>query len=375
MDLKNKFCPKPFEYLDIHYVDGEFRTYTCCPTWLGVDLGSLEKASFQDIWNGPKAIEIRKSILNESFLYCSKELCPEIQSGTLHDKRYIYKRTYQQYLKLSEGRVSHGPRILYFSEDRSCNLSCPSCRTDYISISKESVEHILKVRNGHMDELIKDVESLNICSSGDPFSSKIYRPFLFELQGKNYPKLRINLNTNGVLLTPEVFEKMSMIHSNLDSIIISLDAARLETYNVVRRGGDWSKLLKNIEYLSQQRRKGKFDHLQLDFVVQDSNYREMPEFVKLGQKLRVDKVYFQRISNWGTFSKVEFLEKDIINDKHPLHQNFLNTASHPLLAHQIVKKGNLSRFMPVSKVDKCILMLKKVPGIRALRKWILQKTT
>lgn len=372
MRLTHKFCPKPFEYLDIHYVDGEFRAYVCCPTWLGVNLGDLETQTFQQVWNGLKAQEIRQSILNESFLYCSKELCPEIQANSLHDKRYMYKPDYRAYLQHESGIVPHGPKILYFSEDRSCNLSCPSCRTDFISIKKESVQHILEVRNGHMNELMADVESLNICSSGDPFSSKIYRPFLFKLEGKLYPKLKINLNTNGVLLTPEVFEKMEKIHSNLGSIIISLDAARESTYKIVRRGGDWEKLQNNITYLSEQRKKGKFDHLQLDFVVQDENYREMPEFVNLGKALGVDKVYFQRISNWGTFSKTEFLEKDIVNPNHPLHLNFREICSHPIMAHSIVKRGNISQFTPVSKNKKIVELIKKIPGLRKLRKIILE---
>jgi MoaA/NifB/PqqE/SkfB family radical SAM enzyme len=226
-----------------------------------------------------------------------------------------------------------------------------------------------------MNELMKDLESLNICSSGDPFSSKIYRPFLFELEGQRYPSLKINLNTNGVLLTPDIFHRMEKIHQNLGSIVISLDAARKETYDIVRRGGDWSKLLKNIEYLAQKRREGKFSHLQLDFVVQDNNYREMPEFVKLGKSLKVDKVYFQRISNWGTFSKTDFLDKDIINLKHPLHQNFLSIASHPLMSDSIIKRGNLSRFMPLSLQEKVTQLIKKIPGVRYLRKQIIQASS
>jgi hypothetical protein len=37
-------------------------------------------------------------------------------------------------------------------------------------------------------------------------------------------------------------------------------------------------------------------------VVQQKNFREMPEFVRLGQRIGVDTVYFSQLVNWGTFS-------------------------------------------------------------------------
>tara|TARA_Y100000780_G_scaffold159130_1_gene144280 strand:- start:174469 stop:175596 length:1128 start_codon:yes stop_codon:yes gene_type:complete len=367
MNFKNQFCPKPFEYLDIHYVDGEFRAYMCCPTWLPVNLGDIEKVGFKNLWNGEIAKEIRKSILNESFLYCSEELCPEIQSQNLHDKNFLYKKDYLDYLSYTQGEVPHGPKILYFSEDRSCNLKCPSCRKDYISLSEEDVDHLISVREGFMPELMRDVESLNICSSGDPFASQIYRKFLFELEGRKYPSLKINLNTNGVLLTSHVFEKMNKVHANLGSIFISLDAATEATYNKVRVGGNWDKVIQNIRDLVQAKKRGIIDHLQLDFVVQDNNFHEMPQFVKLGKELGVDQVYFQRISNWGTYSREEFKRKDMAHPQHAQYKRFLEVCRHPLMRNGLIKKGNIQRFIPKSNRDKAIEFIKDFSWLRRTR--------
>lgn len=374
MDLTNKFCAKPFEYLDIHYKDGEYFCYVCCPTWLPVNVGDIGKEGFSSIWNGEKIKEVRQSILNGSFLYCNKELCPEIQSDKLHEKSYIYKSEYKEYLTYTDGVVPHGPRILYFSEDRTCNLACPSCRNDYISLGPNLMEHLKATREGFLTELLKDVESLNICSSGDPFSSKIYRDFLFSFDGKTRPNLKINLNTNGVLLTKSAFQKMEKIHGNLGSIVVSLDAAREETYNIVRRGGDWNKLLQNLKMLVDMRRAGKFEHLQLDFVVQDHNYREMPEFVSLGKELGVDQVYFQRISNWGTFNSSEYDKRNILSKNHPLHQHFKDVCLHPLMREKIVKRGNISRYVPLNSKEKFFNFLKSFKFLRKARKKVLEVT-
>ncbi|MCF8059590.1 MAG: hypothetical protein K9K67_09855 [Bacteriovoracaceae bacterium] len=372
MDLKNKFCPKPFEYLDIHFVEGEFRCYVCCPTWLPVSVGDIGKGGLEAVWNGDLIKEIRKSMLNSSFLYCDKSLCPEIQAGTLHHKDYIYKSDYKEYLNYEDGQVPHGPKIVYFSEDRTCNLACPSCRKDYITLNDDLFDHLKGTRDKFLPDLMKDVENLNICSSGDPFSSRLYREFLFQFEGDQYPKLKINLNTNGVLLTPEVFQKMSGIHRNLSQIFISIDAAKEESYNIVRKGGQWQKLLDNISGLVQFRKKGLIDHLQLDFVVQDHNYREMPAFVKLGRSLGVDKVYFQRISNWGTFNDQEFAKRDVLSPSHPQHLHFLDVCRHPLMRDKIVKKGNLSSFIPKAQREKFYQFLKSFKFLRRMRKRVLE---
>lgn len=374
MDLKKKFCAKPFEYLDIHYRNGEFLCYVCCPTWLPVSVGDLGKQDFASVWNGQKIKEIRQSILHGSFLYCDKNLCPEIQSGNLHDRSYIFKTSYKEYLTYEDGVVPHGPKIVYFSEDQTCNLACPTCRTDYISLGEDVLEHLKQTREGFLTELLRDVESLNICSSGDPFSSKIYRDFLFNFEGRKRPLLKINLNTNGVLLTKEVFKKMEKIHSNLGSIFISLDAARESTYKIVRRGGDWQKLLKNIEYLVQMRREGIIEHLQLDFVVQDHNFREMPEFVKLAKELGVDKVYFQRVSNWGTFNKDEFSQRNILSPKHPQHNLFKDICLHPLMRDKIVKRGNIARFIPLNWNQKLVEFFKSFKFLRKARRKVMEIT-
>ncbi len=372
MSFKNQFCPKPFEYLDIHYVNGEFRCYMCCPTWLPVNLGDIGKTGLQEVWNGELAQEVRKSILNESFLYCNSELCPEIQSDNLHHKDFIFKKEYLEYLNHTSGVVPHGPRIVYFSEDRTCNLACPSCRKDYISLPQEEVDHLFKVREGLMPELMSSVESLNICSSGDPFASQIYRDFLFNLQGSKYPKLAINLNTNGVLLTAEVFERMSKIHHNLDSIFISLDAATKSTYDIVRRGGNWEAVIENIKFLVKAKKQGHLKHLQIDFVVQDNNFHEMPAFVELGKKLGVDKVYFQRISNWGTYSQEEYIKKNMASPKHHQYQRFLEICKHPQMRSSIIKKGNIQSFIPKGAKDQWIDFIKGLSWVRKSRNQLLK---
>ncbi len=66
-----------------------------------------------------------------------------------------------------------------------------------------------------------------------------------------HPSLRIDLRTNGVLLTPENWERIESVHYAVDAILISIDAATESTYRLLRRGGDFNRLLKNLEFVRE----------------------------------------------------------------------------------------------------------------------------
>jgi len=55
-----------------------------------------------------------------------------------------------------------------------------------------------------------------VTGSGDPFGSKLFREFLFNTNGKDFPNVLFNLQTNGVMFTPKYWDKMKDTNYNLD---------------------------------------------------------------------------------------------------------------------------------------------------------------
>ena len=78
MNLKNKFCPKPFEYLEIGSLrdDGRVPCFACCPQLVDLEVGDFDKDSVAEIWNSTEFQNIRKGILDGTFEYCKVEDCP-----------------------------------------------------------------------------------------------------------------------------------------------------------------------------------------------------------------------------------------------------------------------------------------------------------
>lgn len=259
--------------------------------------------------------------------------------------------------RIIEDRVVDGlePNFINFCFDESCNLSCPSCRVQRaLFVKGEEFEKRRNLQNLAVSELFAAPNDramvLNITGTGDPFGSKVFRELLFSLDGSQFPRLLINLQTNGVLFTPKAWEKMKGVRRNINSVLISFDAATPETYAVTRRGGDWERLLDNVRFISQLRRENQVKELRLDFVVQRANYREMPAFVALGKALAVDGVRFSRLVNWGTWNMARFLHEEVCRSSHREHEALLEVLRHSSLEDSFVELGNLSSFVSQAKL-------------------------
>ena len=83
--------------------------------------------------------------------------------------------------------------------------------------------------------------------------------------------------------------------------------------------------------MSEMRRARKIRRLQINFVVQQDNYREIPEFVSLGKQLAVDNIWFQRLTNYGAFDETTFTRADVTSPNHPEHNALLEILRDPLL--------------------------------------------
>jgi hypothetical protein len=124
-----------------------------------------------------------------------------------------------------------------------------------------------------------------------------------------------------------------------------MDAARPETYRIVRRGGDFQRVLLNLAFLDDLRcARGESFRFELRFVVSSMNFRDMPEFVQLGRKYRVDVIYFNIIQNWGHFPLAEFEKLNVANPLHPEHQEFLRILESPELSDPIVDCGSVEPY-------------------------------
>ena len=339
-----KICTLPFESVE---VNSNGKLYFCCASWQKKPFGDLQKESILNEWSSSDAKEIRHSILDGSYKFCNKEMCPYLQTDCL--KRFDELSEKQQNILIEQGvELVEPPVKLMLNYDLSCNLSCPSCRCEKISIST-SDQNFVPLKN-MTESIVFDFFKkashqqikLNITGSGDPFASQVFRQFLENLNGSLFPNLSIDLQTNGVLFTENMWARLEKIHNNIDSVFLSLDAATKETYLDVRRGGNWEIINNNINFLRGLRLKDKIKRFQLHFVVQKRNYSEMVQFSKIFNIKGVDLIYFSLVDDWGVWTKEIYEEQAVWKSNHKEHNNLLLVLSHPIFELPNIFIGNLS---------------------------------
>ncbi len=340
------FCSKPFEWFEVTQLNGRGGVYLCCPSWLDTPIGNLQYQAVSEIWNGEKAQDIRRSILDGSFRYCNRYRCSFLQneSGPIKRIEEVKDRDLKAVIEKNLTTLPHGPKQIVCTYDRSCNLSCPSCRTEVV-VESESKQEISNIQQRIQDEALKDASYLHISGSGDPFGSPFFRKWLQTMKRQDMPNLeRIHLQTNGLLWTPAMWGTIAgEIQQLVRSAEISIDAAIPETYSINRRGGNFEQLFANLEFISELRRNGPLESVKISMVVQENNFMEMPDFVRVGRRFNFDTVYFSQLVNWGTFSEEEFASRAIHLPGHPRHAEFVNLLRNEIFDEPLVDLGNLTK--------------------------------
>jgi hypothetical protein len=317
VDLNKYICSVPFNSLEIH----NNAHFLCCPSWLSVKV-TADGRNLKEIWNDQTFIDVRQSILDGSYKFCNKELCPHlnklVQFGTASGP--IGEKTNT---KLLPAKLNETPENIIFNFDRSCNYKCPSCRVDLIVETKDGIEKIERKIDEIDEYYSKNVKTLYITGSGDPFVSVSFRKYLRNFNPEKYPNLEaIHLHTNASMWDEKMWNSMPNIHKYVKTCEISIDAGTKDTYeNKTRLGGKWDTLINNLKFISTIE---SLKSIKTSFVVQNTNYMEMETFYNLMYSIFNKKVhvFFGRITNWGTFSEGEFKLKQVWDVNHPEHMLF-----------------------------------------------------
>jgi MoaA/NifB/PqqE/SkfB family radical SAM enzyme len=347
MDEGQKFCGNPWTYCEIYTGGG---VYICCPAWnYNVPVGNIFRESPERIWNSYNAQRFRRGILDGSYSACDQEKCPYLIAKSLPTVAEARNSWHGSVVSdaIDNHRVvaAHGPQVVKLGYDSSCNLICPSCRNELMIAKKREQEKLNLIRDNFILPFLEHAQVLVMSSDGDPFASNHYRDVM-RLTYEKLPHLKLGLCTNGVLLDEKAWT-LCRLEGRVVSVQISIDAACRETYEYVRRGGDFERLKRNLRFLSEKRRSSDgFAGFDLLFVVQACNFREMPDFVELGESVGADTVQFMLIDHWGRAMKTDAYRSAKVWDKsHPEYAAFVDVLKSDTFRRPVVRLGNVEAIM------------------------------
>lgn len=307
--MTNHKCKVPFSQVEIHE-DGNI--YVCCPIKTKLSIGNIYKESFDKIWHSKKAKKLRQEILRGNYCFCDLKIC-DPKDNIEQDKLDLIENFETEF----EEKPSY-PQYVKFCHDYHCNLKCATCRDKFHTNSKEKTKELnSKIEKIYLP-ILKNCKVVSLNGSGEALSSKHCRT-LIKAIAKKYPNIKFDLHTNGLLCNKKNLEELGII-DKIASIGISMHAKTKEIYDKIMLHGDFEKVLKNLNWLSSLKKEGKIKKLDLYFVVQKTNYKEMGAFLEFAKKLDAD-VYFWEYRNWGNIWGRKNYDKVAVFEKHHLEYN------------------------------------------------------
>lgn len=321
-------CRTPLNHLEL-LTEGEI--YCCCSTFMR-SLGNVSNGSILSIWNSIKHKILCLSVVNRTYTFCNKAMCPLLFGKEQQRAATVDPDNYPV--------MESAPSVSAIGFDHTCNLKCETCRDEIRIARGAEKERMLEYARMTVEEILPKTNFLIMAGDGEVFASEAYKTIYKSTGMDNVEYIR--LLSNGTLFNPKNWEDFKQNKHGKIMLTASVDAASKETYESIRRNGNFDVLKLNMAFAGELRRKGELAYFRMNFVVQKKNYKEMLDFVRWGMEIGADEVFFTKILNWGTYSADEFkeismMEADGVTPKKELKE----ILDHPLMKNPIVDLGTI----------------------------------
>jgi radical SAM protein with 4Fe4S-binding SPASM domain len=216
------------------------------------------------------------------------------------NKFFKFAKIFRHYRRGSKN-LPYWPSRLWLEPTNRCNLRCTMCPNgiDYDRLVRGDMEGSLFRKI--VDEAKDFVDDINLFHRGEP----VLHPEIIQMvQYIHRQKVAVRLHTNATLLD----EKMAreLIEAGLDYVSVSFDGYDKQTYEKIRRGASFEKVLGNVIGLLKIKKEKKIKKpvvvLQLmDFSTAVSEEKEKlrQDFLSHFEKLPLDRFTIRIPHNWA----------------------------------------------------------------------------
>lgn len=204
---------------------------------------------------------IRKNPFERIYKMCNK--------GTNLEKYQICLQKMEKY-----------PKYIDLELTNYCNLNCYMCPVGTHAMKRQqgfmSMEIIEKLCNELMSNSYKG--GIRLIRWGEPTIHPQFIDILQHLKEINGGVL-IHFNTNGILLTEQMVREI--INLEIDSVKFSFQGVDEESYEEIRNGGSWDKLIENIRLMNRVRGSKEKPYIQISTTISTEEEWQVIKFREL----------------------------------------------------------------------------------------------
>lgn len=185
------------------------------------------------------------------------------------------------------------PEKVQIYPTNKCNLKCIFCAQRL-----EEYGYEREVSKERWIEIVKEISNMNvnrilISGGGEPFCRRETTLEIMGIVKEN--GLEGRLITNGTIMNKKTCRRI--VEMEWDTLVFSIDGSNANTHDSLRgREGTFGKIMRNVRMLNEVKDDKRFPRLEINFVLNGKNYREVPEMIKLGQNLGTESINFEPLT-------------------------------------------------------------------------------
>ena len=208
-------------------------------------------------------------------------------------KKYICYKTKKTDLPFYPDRI-------YLELTNHCNFQCIMCPNGKGLMKREKGYMDYDLAKNIIDEMAPRADTIVLHIWGE----SLYHPRIFDIikYCQKY-NVRTELSTNTSLLNEKI--SRDIIDSGLSTIYLCIDGATKETYEKVRKNGDYESAIKNVEDFlriknEENKNKNKKRPLvNIQIIVMKETKDEIDIFRRKWSVEGVDKINVKTLDTWG----------------------------------------------------------------------------
>jgi MoaA/NifB/PqqE/SkfB family radical SAM enzyme len=203
--------------------------------------------------------------------------------------------------------VSVSPRSMQIECTTRCNLKCTFCELSYWTETPADLkfDNIRK-----MVEHLPKLKRIDLTGIGESLMNRDFFKIVAFLKSRG---LYVTLNDNFTLMTEQAARRI--IELQVDQIFLSLDGATKQTYEQLRIGANFDKVVANARRLVQIKNelRKKQPEFKINTVVCLSNYPELPAIIELASDMGIGMVQFVNVVTFDdtTGLDTERVQRDV----------------------------------------------------------------
>jgi len=235
------------------------------------------------------------------------------------DNLFLANKFLNEYeLATAQNILTSRPRSMLVELSTLCNLECIMCM--------QRERQVTTINPKFLDIAVENMPYLEklMWQGGEVFLLPQFKDIL--LKTLEFPYLRQTITSNFQNIDDELLDLLTRNNINL---AVSIDGSKKETYEKIRTGARFSKIINNLEKLSLYRNKNKSSlKLQINFVVMNSNFKEILGVVDIAKKYNANSIVFLQCVGKTCL--------DVENNKISEVKQYLEQAEQKCKSHNII---------------------------------------